>query len=228
MTLLVTAAEPTPIEAQVHAIKNCASVILGLASTLESHVDTVGRLRVTQLMDSSRRLRELLTQTAHACDCVREDVCITELLRRVVERLAPQAESCGVHLAVDCAGGTVLGDFGALAETLYNVASNALHASHQGGTVRMTTRRTSEGDHEWSVADEGCGIPASVMSRLGTVGVTTRQEGTGLGLSLALQVISRHDGLMSIESVEGKGTTVLIWLPAGPTSKPGRLVRLAA
>jgi signal transduction histidine kinase len=35
----------------------------------------------------------------------------------------------------------------------------------------------------------------------------------GLGLSLALQAIARHEGIMRIESVEGRGTTVLIWLP---------------
>ena len=39
MTLLATASEPSPLDARAHAIKNCASVILGLASTIERHVD---------------------------------------------------------------------------------------------------------------------------------------------------------------------------------------------
>jgi signal transduction histidine kinase len=52
-----------------------------------------------------------------------------------------------------------------------------------------------------------------VMPRLGRVGATTRDDGMGLGLSLALQAIARHEGIMRIESVEGRGTTVLIWLP---------------
>jgi signal transduction histidine kinase len=68
--------------------------------------------------------------------------------------------------------------------------------------------------------DAGCGIPANVFPRLGTVGVTTRDEGTGLGLSLALQVITRHEGVMRIESIERRGTTVTIWLPGNSTSKP--------
>jgi signal transduction histidine kinase len=105
-------------------------------------------------------------------------------------------------------------DFGDLAEALYNVCSNALYASPAGTTVRITTRRSPDGDHEWSVEDAGCGIPASVMPRLGRVGVTTRDGGTGLGLSLALQAVTRHEGVMRIESVEGGGTTVKIWLPA--------------
>ena len=213
MTLLATTSEPSEHEARTHAIKNCVCVILGLASTLECHVDPVARPRVTQLLDASRRLRRLLTRQAKPCDGGREHVRISDVLQLVVDRLGPQAETCGVQLAVDSAGGALHGEFAELAEALYNLGSNALHACPSGGTVRITTRRSRDGDHEWSVEDDGCGIPASVMPRLGTIGVTTRDEGTGLGMSLALQVITRHEGLMRIESVEGRGTTVIIWLP---------------
>jgi signal transduction histidine kinase len=52
------------------------------------------------------------------------------------------------------------------------------------------------------------------------VGPTTRDEGTGLGFSLALQAIARHEGVMRVESGEEYGTTVTIWLPASPASRP--------
>jgi signal transduction histidine kinase len=219
MTLLATASEPSSLEARAHAIKNCVSVILGLASTIEPHVDPVARPRVTQLVVASRQLKELLRHEARQYGLVREDVCISEVVEAVIERLRPEAETGGVQLAHDCGGGTLLGDFGELAEALYNVGSNALHASPPGGTVRITTRTDLDGDHEWRVKDDGCGIPASVMPRLGTIGMTTRDEGMGLGLSLALQAISRHDGVMHVESEEGHGTTVMIWLPARSRSK---------
>jgi signal transduction histidine kinase len=219
MTLIATASEPSEPEARTHAIKNCVCVILGLASTLERHVDPVARPRVTHLLDASRRLRELLTRQAKPCLGVREHVHIADVLQLVVDRLGPQAETCGVELAIDCAGGAIHGDFDELAEALYNVGSNALCASPPGSTVRITTRLSSEGDHEWSVEDSGCGIPASVMTRLGTIRVTTRADGMGLGLSLALQAIARHEGIMHVESAGGRGTTVMIWLPASPRSK---------
>jgi signal transduction histidine kinase len=209
MTLMAPTSEPSPHEAHSHAIKNCLSVIVGLASTVEPHVDPVARPRVTQLVDASRRLKELLARPSRPSARVRKEVCIAELLQVVVDRLAPQAEAC----VIECAGGTLVGDLGELAEALYNLGSNALYASPPDSTIRVTTRRTADGDHEWSVEDAGCGIPACVMSRLGTVGVTTRAEGTGLGLSLALQVITRHEGLMHIASIGGHGTTVTIWLP---------------
>jgi signal transduction histidine kinase len=219
MTLIATASEPSEFEAHTHAIKNCVCVILGLASTLERHVDPVARPRVTQLLDASRRLRELLTRRADPRRRVRANLRVSDVIQLVVDRLTPQAETGGVELAVDCAGGDIHGDFADLSEALYNVGSNALCASPPDSTVRITTRMSPEGDHEWSVEDSGCGIPESVMSRLGTTGVTTRDDGMGLGWSLALQAISRHDGVMHVESAQGTGTTVMIWLPASPASK---------
>jgi signal transduction histidine kinase len=138
---------------------------------------------------------------------------IEDVFRIVSDRLAPQAESRSVLLAIDCAGGTLAGDRTDLAEALYNVASNALQASSPGSTVRITTRKTGGGDHEWTVEDAGCGIPPTVMSRLGTAGVTTRSGGMGLGLSVALQVITRHGGVIRIESAVAIGTIATIWLP---------------
>jgi hypothetical protein len=61
-TLIATSSEPSQLEARAHAIKNCACVILGLASTIERHVDPVARPRVALLLDASRRLRDLLSQ----------------------------------------------------------------------------------------------------------------------------------------------------------------------
>jgi signal transduction histidine kinase len=218
MTLIAIGSEPSPLEARAHAIKNCVSVILGLASTIEPHVDAIARPRVAQLVDVGRQLKELLGRRAKECAPVREDVRVSHIVQVVLDRLAPYAETYGVQLTQDCGGGTLFGDFGALAEALYNVSSNAVHASAPGGTVRIITRTNPDGDHEWSVEDAGRGIPATVLPRLGRGGVTTRDEGTGLGLSLALQAVTRHEGAMCIESAEGRGTTVMIWLPGSSTS----------
>jgi len=219
MTLISMASEPSQVDARTHAIKNCISVIHGLAWTIERHVDPAARPRVTQLVDASRRLQALLVRQAMPCDGVREKVRILDVLQLVVDRLRPLAETRGVQLALECAGGTLFCDLGELAEALYNLGANALHASPPGTMVRFTTRRSTDGDHEWSVEDVGCGISARVMPLLGTVGVTTREEGMGLGLSLALQAITRHEGAMHIESAEGCGTTVFIWLP-GTSTEP--------
>jgi signal transduction histidine kinase len=216
VTLTAVGSAPTELDAHTHALKNCAAVILGLASSIERHVDPAVRSRATQLSEATRRLKELLTSPLKPRgirDSPGESVRIEHVLELVSDRLSPQAESGSVLLATECAGGTIHGDLTDLAEALYNLASNALQASPPGSMVRITTRRSREGDHEWTVEDAGCGIPASMMSRLGTVGATTRIGGMGLGFSLASQVITQHNGVMSVESTEGSGTTVRIWLP---------------
>lgn len=216
ITLLAVGAEPSELDARAHALKNCVSVIVGLASSIEPHVDPVARARAAQLVVASQRLRELLTcpaKTRDEDDARREIVRIEGVLRLVGERLAPQADSASVRLEIDCDGGTIGGDFAELTEALYNLASNALHASPPGSIVRIITRKNSEGDHEWAVEDHGCGIPANLMPQLGNAGITMRVGGMGLGLSLALKVVTRHHGVMRIESAEGRGTTVKVWLP---------------
>ncbi|MGA3120706.1 MAG: hypothetical protein ABSF69_08055 [Polyangiaceae bacterium] len=127
MTLVATASEPSPLAARAHAIKNCVSVILGLASTIERHVDPIARPRVTQLVDTSRQLKELLARQANTCDRVHQDVPVADVVQIVTDQLGPQAEACCVRLAIDCGGGIILGDFGDLAEAPHNVCSNALY-----------------------------------------------------------------------------------------------------
>src|ERR1700733_9743260 len=97
MTLIATASEPSPLEARAHAIKNCVSVILGLASTIERHVDPIARPRVTQLMETSRQLKELLARQAKTRDRVYQDVPVSDVVQLVTDQLGPQAEASGVR-----------------------------------------------------------------------------------------------------------------------------------
>jgi signal transduction histidine kinase len=212
-TLPATAPEPIALAARAHAIQNCLGVIVGLASTIEHHVEPAALPRVAQLLNASRSLSDLLKCDAAPPGLARGTVHVAALIRHVIDRLTTQAENGFVRLAIDCDGGTVVGDSRELAEAIYNVASNAVQASAPGSEVRIATRTTPDGDQEWTVEDAGCGIPATMMPLLGTPGVSSRSGGMGLGLPVALQVIRRHDGVMRVESAGGGGTTVRMWLP---------------
>ena len=63
------------------------------------------------------------------------------------------------------------------------------------------------------IQDNGPGIPAAVLARVFDPFYTTRTQGTGLGLSICQTIIREHGGSISIESVVGQGTQVLIDLP---------------
>ena len=100
-----------------------------------------------------------------------------------------------------------------------NLLSNAVKFTPQGGQV-MIGVSAADGRVTISVADTGVGIPADAIYRLGNPFVQIRnnagttQTGTGLGLALVRALTEMHDGTFRIESVEGRGTTVSITLPA--------------
>jgi len=129
-------------------------------------------------------------------------------------------------------------DLDQILQVILNVLMNALQAMDLGGELTIEVgpvrKRLAErsrigrrsGDRlgtsrpaplldlvEVRVRDNGPGIPAAVLARVFDPFYTTRTQGTGLGLSICQTIIREHGGLISIESVVGQGTTVLIDLP---------------
>ena len=109
--------------------------------------------------------------------------------------------------------GTIQADRALLSEALRNILGNAAEAMPNGGTVRIVTSLNQSGFVEIIVADEGPGIPAENLARVFNLYFTTKKNGNGLGLPLALRAIDLHRGTVDIQSEVGSGTTVLIRLP---------------
>lgn len=109
--------------------------------------------------------------------------------------------------------GAIQADRALLSEALRNILSNAAEAMSGGGTVKITTSLNRGGFVEIVVADEGPGIPPEDLSRVFNLYFTTKRNGNGLGLPLALRAIDLHRGTMDIRSEIGAGTTVVIRLP---------------
>jgi two-component system phosphate regulon sensor histidine kinase PhoR len=115
----------------------------------------------------------------------------------------------------------VPGDSDQLVQVLQNLLDNALKYGREGGIVRLTARRTTEPRDgvAITVADEGAGIPAEHLPRLTERFYRVDRArsrsagGTGLGLAIVKHIVNRHRGQLQIESTEGIGTTVSVWLP---------------
>jgi signal transduction histidine kinase/HAMP domain-containing protein len=132
----------------------------------------------------------------------------------LAEAAAPLAKpGITVQREFDARVETIQADRALLSEALRNVLSNAAEAMADGGTVRITTSLSRGGFVEIMVADEGPGIPAEDLSRVFNLYFTTKKNGNGLGLPLALRAIDLHRGTMDIRSERGAGTTVVIRLP---------------
>jgi len=110
----------------------------------------------------------------------------------------------------------------ALKQVLWNLFLNSAQAMEQGGkiTISLKPPETHENGHycELVVADTGCGIPEADVTKIFEPFYTTKETGTGLGLSTVLKIIESHDGSLSVHSRPGNGTRFVIKLPVDSRS----------
>lgn len=140
---------------------------------------------------------------------------VTESLRVVV----PVAKAAGVQIGLAKIEGVVWADADRIVQTLTNLVSNAIKFSPPGGCVTLGAAKV--GDHvEFSVADEGRGVPAekleAIFGRFQQVDASdSRQKGgTGLGLAISRSIVEQHGGRIWAESTPGQGSTFRFTLPA--------------
>ena len=108
-------------------------------------------------------------------------------------------------------------------QVLVNLLINAADVLPEHGKIRIATgvramEDTEEGNGNQrfaviEIADNGPGIPAAVRNRLFDPFFTTKKEGTGLGLSISQKIVRDHGGIITVSSVEGKGTAFQVNLP---------------
>ncbi len=97
-------------------------------------------------------------------------------------------------------------------QVLSNLLANALRASRAGGRILVETGVAAERVLV-RVSDTGAGMSAEVLEKVFTPYFTTHQDGTGLGLAIVQRIVEDHEGAIEIESTEGSGTAVTVWLP---------------
>lgn len=116
-------------------------------------------------------------------------------------------------------------DFGNLLIALQNIVDNAIKYTPPNGKVRIAVDK--EGDLlKITISDNGVGIPETELSKLfskffrASNVVRLQTEGTGLGLFITKNIILRHGGTISVDSVEGKGTTFTIHISLSLKKEP--------
>ncbi|MCG8451774.1 MAG: ATP-binding protein [Spirochaetales bacterium] len=103
-------------------------------------------------------------------------------------------------------------DEGAMKRALLNLVKNAVAAMPEGGELRVQTRY--EGDNaSIIVSDTGTGIPEELQGKIFEPYFTTRDTGSGLGLTVVYKVVKEHGGDIQMDSSVGRGTTFRILLP---------------
>jgi signal transduction histidine kinase len=102
----------------------------------------------------------------------------------------------------------------ALQQVVLNLATNALQAMPEGGTLLCRTRCLTDPPRValW-VADSGPGIAAEELPHLFEPFHTTRQEGAGLGLALCREIVQQHGGRIELDHLDGWGAVFRVTLP---------------
>jgi signal transduction histidine kinase len=147
----------------------------------------------------------------------RERFDLIEALRRVREEHGPRANENGLMLILDAPREIELtADRRRVEQTIGNLVSNAIKYGGEGEAVRIRAF-VDDGNAVVEVADEGVGIPAHELSRIGErfFRATTAGDvqGSGLGLAITREIVHRHGGTLEVDSVEGAGSTFRVSFP---------------
>ncbi|WP_414518762.1 response regulator [Nostoc sp. PCC 9305] len=178
---------------------------------------------VNQLLDLQRLNAGRMQPSFHPCDLV-------EFVSQIVESFRPYCEKKRLHLVTqldECS--TVYLDMEKFDKVVYNLLSNAMKFTPEGGTISV--RLKSERDRcILQVQDTGIGIVKEQIPHLferfrQAEGSANRSyEGSGLGLALVKELVELHGGQVTVESVYGEGTTFSLWLVTGNAHLPAQQV----
>jgi signal transduction histidine kinase/CheY-like chemotaxis protein len=143
---------------------------------------------------------------------------VRSAIGEAVNGLRPLADRKAITIELAVAPMTVMADRGRFRQILYNLVSNAIKYTPDGGAIRVVGERTGDEIHV-SVTDNGVGIDpkdhASVFEEFRQVGdPEDRQPGTGLGLAVTRRLAQAHGGRMELVSARGEGSTFTFVLPA--------------
>jgi signal transduction histidine kinase len=217
------------VYAHGHRVKNLLGII-GARARSARKVAADGELadRLKDLEADVTALYEEWAQYLRSMQAPTPTIELVSLLPLVNEVvLAAQARTQHVPISLEAAAGLpdVRGDRMLLREAFLNVISNAAEAcAPAGGAVAIRVRAVvapaggAAPIVELVVADTGPGIPRAPFGRLFVPGFTTKETGSGVGLAIAERVVAAHHGRITVDSEEGRGTTITITLP---TDKSG-------
>ncbi|HYC90825.1 MAG TPA: ATP-binding protein [Thermoanaerobaculia bacterium] len=224
------------------------NVLMGMAPFLDllrkgKNVETALK-HMGQAVARGRRITEDILRFTRPAEPSRSSVAVEPWLQSVLEdgrSLLPPS----VQLEAKTPGGELFisGDAAQLQQVFTNLILNARDAMPSGGTITIELaceapdaelRFAVVDPHRYAhltLRDTGCGMNEEMLRHAFEPLFTTKRNGTGLGLPVALQVVQRHGGELFVESEPGAGTTFHIFLPlteAPVITRPREVYRRAA
>jgi PAS domain S-box-containing protein len=229
-----------------HDLNNVLTPIVGAAQLLEVTLPTLddrSRRLLTMLVESSLRGSSLVKQIltfARGVDGQRTVLKLQHILVETID-IARQTFPKSIEISLDLPVEDlqmVCVDPTQIHQVLMNLFLNARDALPHGGSITATATNLVIDDTSTklhvnvragsyvviTIADTGMGIDRQAIDLIFDAFFTTKEMGTGLGLSTVLGIIKAHDGYIYVDSEVGRGTCFTIYLPAVTTSEEKQLV----
>jgi len=134
------------------------------------------------------------------------------ILNEVANMYKARSAKENVRFITNIARAGINADSEYLKQAIINLLENAFEAATESGKVEMTSS-ISENDLVISIKDNGIGIPEENKDKIFNIYYTTKQTGSGLGLSIVNQIVANHNGTISVKSSAGNGTDFIIKIP---------------
>lgn len=201
-----------------HEIRNPLTTLRGFIQLLQTDADrSLSKEHIDIMLSEMDRIHFIVSEFLVLAkpQAVRfQQVDLAETLRDLIVLMQAQAMMSGVRLELkfDKDVPAIEGEPNQLKQVFLNILKNAIEAMPDGGRLLIELKTGQEGVVV-RCTDEGVGIPAEELPRLGEPFYTSKPNGNGLGLMVSQQIISNHKGVIRIESEPGQGTCVEIRLP---------------
>lgn len=163
------------------------------------------------------KITKRLLSFARHIDVEMDSIQFKGLADEVVDFLRKEAEYRSISITMNIPGNLpeFVSDRGKLQQIFLNLVNNAFQAMNDGGNLYISARQLKDENLEFTVQDDGCGIPEGDLKRIFDPFFSTKKKtgGTGLGLSITYGLVQELGGSMSVESTVGKGTIFTITMP---------------
>ena len=195
------------IRVLTHEIMNTVSPIASLSDALSKSMDENGhseldvKTGLDTISDSSKNLIkfvETYRQLSGVARPLRKAVDLQELMDQVISLNSEYAASCGATCVYrpEEPDLMIYADEGQISQILINLIKNALQAGAKH--IDISARMGKEDDVIIQVANDGAPIPVSAQEQIFVPFYTTKKEGSGIGLSLARQIMRQHNGTIDL------------------------------
>jgi two-component system, NtrC family, sensor kinase len=205
-----------------HELNEPLNNVLGFAQLLQANPDMPAEAQrdLSLIVSSALHARQVIRQLLLFSSRFYEAQTLVDLNALVGSTLSFLEVICakaGIILAHDLADGLpgISASPDQLRQVLVNLVVNASQATPAGGSIAISTS-AAEGEEEsvrLTVEDSGPGMPEDVREKIFLPFFTTREGGTGMGLSVVHGIVATHGGRIAVRSAPGKGTRFEITFP---------------